>query len=62
MIENVFFGLSSVLIFEGLVIAILPNRVKKIVKMIEKTHSGTLSLLGLFMIGMGIVFLYLIKI
>lgn len=62
MIEKFFFGLSSVLIFEGLVIAIFPNRVQKIVKMIEKTHSATLSLLGLFMIGMGTVFLYLIKI
>ena len=62
MIEKFFFALSSVLVFEGLMIAILPNRIKEAVKMIEKTESSTLSRLGLFLAGIGILFLYLIEI
>ena len=62
MIEKFFFALSSVLVFEGLMIAILPNRIKKAVKMIEKTGSSTLSRLGLFLAGTGVLFLYLIEI
>ena len=62
MIEKVFFGLASVLVFEGLMLAILPNRIKKVVHLIEKTPSTTLSIIGLIMMVVGILFLSMIEI
>ena len=62
MIEKVFFGLASALVFEGLMLAILPNRIKKAVQLIEKTPSATLSIIGLLMMVIGILFLSLIEI
>ncbi len=62
MIEKVFFGLASALIFEGLVLALLPNRIKKSLEMIEKTPASTLSVIGLFLMGAGIFFLSMIEI
>ena len=62
MIEKVFFGLASVLVFEGLVLAIVPNRIKKVVHLIEMTPSTTLSIIGLIMMVIGILFLSMIEI
>ena len=62
MIEKVFFGLATALVFEGLMLAILPNRIKKAVQLIEKTPSATLSIIGLLMMVIGILFLSLIEI
>ena len=62
MIDKVFFGLASALVFEGLMLAILPNRIKKAVQLIEKTPSATLSIIGLLMMVIGILFLSLIEI
>jgi uncharacterized protein YjeT (DUF2065 family) len=62
VIEKVFFGLASALVFEGLMLAILPNRIKKAVQLIEKTPSATLSIIGLLMMVIGILFLSLIEI
>ena len=62
MIEKVFFGLATALVFEGLMLAILPNRIKKAVQLIEKTPSATLSTIGLLMMVIGILFLSLIEI
>ena len=62
MIEKVFFGLASALVFEGLMLAILPNRIKKAVKLIEKTPGTTLSIIGLLMMLIGILSLSLIEI
>ena len=62
MIEKVFFGLATALVFEGLMLAILPNRIKKAVQLIEKTPGATLSIIGLLMMVIGILFLSLIEI
>jgi uncharacterized protein YjeT (DUF2065 family) len=62
VIEKVFFGLASALVFEGLMLAILPNRIKKVVHLIKKTSSTTLSLIGLIMMVTGILFLSMIEI
>jgi uncharacterized protein YjeT (DUF2065 family) len=62
VIEKVFFGLASALVFEGLMLAILPNRIKKAVQLIEKTPNATLSIIGLSMMAIGILFLSLIEI
>ena len=62
MIEKVFFGLASALVFEGLMLALLPNRIKKAIQLIEKTSSYTLSVGGLLMMVIGILFLSIIEI
>ena len=62
MIEKVFFGLASALVFEGLMLAILPNRIKKAIQLIEKTPTATLSIIGLSMMLIGILSLSLIEI
>jgi uncharacterized protein YjeT (DUF2065 family) len=62
VIEKVFFGLASALVFEGLVLAILPKRIKKVVHLIEKTPSTALSIIGLIMMVIGILFLSMIEI
>ena len=62
MIEKIFFGLSSALVFEGLVLSIFPGRIKDLVKMMERTPKSTLSSIGLFMMILGIIFLSLIEI
>jgi uncharacterized protein YjeT (DUF2065 family) len=62
VIEKVFFGLASALVFEGLMLAILPNRIKKAIQLIEKTPTATLSIIGLSMMLIGILSLTLIEI
>jgi uncharacterized protein YjeT (DUF2065 family) len=62
VIEKVFFALASALVFEGLMLAIIPNRIKKTVQLIEKTPSARLSIIGLIMMVFGILFLSLIEI
>jgi len=62
VIEKILFGLASALVFEGLMLAILPNRIKRAVQLIEKASSNTLSIIGLLMMVSGILFLSLIEI
>ena len=62
MIEKIFFGLSSALVIEGLMLALIPGRVKNIVKLMERTSTSTLSTIGLLMMIIGIIFLSLINI
>jgi uncharacterized protein YjeT (DUF2065 family) len=62
VIEKVFFGLASALVFEGLMLAIMPNRIKKAIQLIEKTPGATLSVIGLSMMLIGILSLSLIEI
>ena len=62
MIEKIFFGLSSALVFEGLMLSIFPGRIKDLVKIMERTPTSALAIIGLFMMVLGIVFLSLIEI
>ena len=62
MIEKILFGLASALVIEGVMIALIPSRIKKSVKLIERTPASTLSIIGLFMMIIGIIFLSLIDI
>ena len=61
MIEKVFFGLASVLVFEGLILAIMPTRIKAVIKLIERIPSSSLSISGLVMMVVGTVFLSMIE-
>ena len=62
MIEKFFFGLSSVLVIEGLMLALIPGRIKNAIKLIETTSASKLSFIGLLMMVLGIIFLSLIDI
>ena len=62
MIEKVFFGLASVAVFEGMVLAIAPTRFKQVVVMLESASPVSLSRLGLIMMASGIFAMYLIEI
>ena len=62
MIEKIFFGLAAVLVVEGLMLALMPNRIKRALEIIEKTSSSTLSRLGLVLMAVGIFFLSVIEI
>ena len=62
MIDKLVFGLASVLLFEGLVLAVAPNRIKKVVKYFETIPANILSLLGLLMVSLGVIFFYLVEI
>ena len=62
MISKIFFGIAFVLIFEGLMLALIPKRIKRSLQMIEKTPTSTLSVIGLALMGVGIFFLSVIEI
>ena len=62
MIEKIVFGLSSALFIEGLILALLPRRFKNIFKVIEKISPATLSVFGLIMMGIALIFLSVIEI
>ena len=62
MIEKFFFGLASALVFEGLMLAILPKRIKEVVKVVERSSNSFLSITGLLMMIIGIFFLSIIEI
>ena len=62
MIEKVFFFLASALVIERLMLAIFTNRIQKAVKLIEKTSTTILSVVGLLMMVVGILFLLVIEI
>ena len=61
MIEKIFFGLASVAVFEGLVLAIAPTRFKQVIVMLETVSPVSLSRLGLLMMAIGIFVMSLIE-
>ena len=62
MIEKLLFGLASALALEGLVLAIFPERIKKIFQSVEKVPAPKLALIGLLMLILGVGFISLIEI
>jgi uncharacterized protein YjeT (DUF2065 family) len=62
VIEKVFFGLASVAVFEGLVLAIAPNRFKKAIILLENIPPTYLSQVGLFLLAVGILVMSLINV
>lgn len=52
-------GLGLVLVFEGLVLALLPNRLEDIVRMIEEMPRETRRTIGLVAMAAGIALIWL---
>ena len=55
MIEKVLFALGAVIAFEGFFLAIIPERLKKILSQISIISNKHLSRIGLVMMAIGII-------
>lgn len=57
--ELIFLGLGLVLVFEGLVLALLPNRLEELIQMISKMPLDTRRTIGLAAIAIGTLLIWL---
>ncbi len=57
--ELIFLGLGLVLVFEGLVLALLPNRLEELIQMISNMPLDTRRLLGLAAVALGTFLIWL---
>ena len=55
MIQKVLFAIGSVVVFEGFFLAIIPERLKKILMQISIISNKHLSRIGLAMMAIGII-------
>jgi len=55
VIEKVLFALGSVIAFEGFLLAIIPERLKKTLSQISIIPNKQLSRIGLVMMAIGII-------
>ncbi len=55
MIEKLLFALGSVIAFEGFFLAIIPERLKKVLRQISIISNKHLSRIGLVMMAVGII-------
>ncbi len=55
MIEKLLFALGSVIAFEGFFLAIIPDRLKKVLRQISIISNKQLSRIGLVMMAVGII-------
>ncbi len=55
MIEKLLFALGSIVAFEGFVLAIIPDRLKKTLSQISIISNKQLSRIGLIMMAIGII-------
>ena len=57
--EVILLGLGLVLVFEGLVLALLPNRLEELIQMISNIPPETRRLLGLGAVAIGVVLVWM---
>lgn len=57
--ELIFLGLGLVLVFEGLVLALLPNRLEDLIQMISNMPLETRRALGLGAVALGTLIIWL---
>ena len=55
MIEKLLFALGSIIAFEGFFLAIVPERLKKVLSQISIISNKQLSRIGLVMMAIGII-------
>ena len=55
MIEKLLFALGSVIAFEGFFLAIIPERLKKVLRQISIISNKQLSRIGLVMMAVGTI-------
>ena len=59
--ELILLGLGLVLVFEGLVLALLPNRLEELMRMIEDLPVETRRLIGLGAVAAGVFLVWLTR-
>lgn len=59
--ELILLGLGLVLVFEGLVLALLPNRLEELIKMLDDIPLDTRRLMGLGAVALGVFLVWLTR-
>ena len=57
--ELILLGIGLVLFFEGLVLALLPNRLEELIRMIEEIPTETRRIMGLVAVAAGVFLVWL---
>ena len=57
--ELVFLGLGLVLVFEGLILALLPNRLEELIRMIADIPQDTRRTVGLAAVAVGVLLVWI---
>ncbi len=57
--ELVLLGIGLVLVFEGLVLALLPNRLEELIQLISDLPIETRRAFGLGAVALGVVFVWI---
>ena len=59
--ELILLGLGLVLVFEGLILALLPNRLEELVQMISELPIETRRTAGLAAVAIGVVLIWFVQ-
>ena len=59
--ELILLGLGLVLVFEGLILALLPNRLEELVQMISELPLETRRTAGLAAVAIGVVLIWFVQ-
>ena len=59
--DLILLGLGLVLVFEGLVLALLPNRLEELIRMIDEMPLETRRVLGLSAVAVGVFLIWLTR-
>ncbi|MEM7753343.1 MAG: DUF2065 domain-containing protein [Pseudomonadota bacterium] len=59
--ELILLGLGLVLVFEGLVLALLPNRLEELIKMLDDIPLETRRMMGLGAVAVGVFLVWLTR-
>lgn len=59
--ELILLGLGLVLVFEGLILALLPNRLEELIQMISEMPLETRRTAGLVAVAIGVLLIWLVQ-
>lgn len=59
--ELILLGLGLVLVFEGLVLALLPNRLEELIRMLEEIPFETRRMMGLVAVAIGVFLVWMTR-
>ena len=59
--ELILLGLGLVLVFEGLVLALLPNRLEELIRMLDEIPLETRRMMGLAAVAIGVILVWLAR-
>ncbi len=59
--DLILLGLGLVLVFEGLVLALLPNRLEELIRMLDEIPLETRRVLGLVAVAAGVFLIWLTR-